>query len=390
MTDPTRPTADDRFVVMAAVFGFSLALGIATVMVPLLALDAGYDAASVGLLAATAAATQLGTRLALPWLLGRIRDRVLMTGAAMLMFAAFGLLLASRDLPVFAIAQVLQGAARAVFWTSSQTHIVRGPGRSVRRLIDLNVAGNVGTLTGPALGGMLALLGLPVALVAGLGGTVLAAVASWRLLSFEPFDRRGSAGTLAMLRRPGVDLACWASVMGGVWWSMLGSFVPVILVGAGIGSGGIGWLITASEAAGTAALVALRGVRSRRVARVVAVASTVVGGALVLLALAPSSVVAYALLLVLGGAASGAVVTLSPALASLASSPEEQGDAMALSGTFRAGALFGGPAVVGALVGGLAIGPAVALVAGITLAPGLAVAARARRIGGPSGPSGPV
>lgn len=381
MTDATRDAPDDRLVVMASVFGFSVALGIATVIIPLLALEAGYDAAAVGLLAATAAATQLTTRLVLPWLLGRIADRSLMTGAALLMSAAFGLLLVSRELPVFAAAQVLQGAARAVFWTSSQTHMVRGPGRSVRRLIDLNVAGNVGTLTGPALGGTLAILGLPVALGAGLVGTGLATGASLLLRPMAPFDRRASAGTLAMLRRPGVDLACWAAVMGGVWWSMLGSFVPVILVGAGIGSGGIGWLITGSEGAGTAALLALRGVRSRRVARVVAVAAVSVGVALVVLALLPPFVAGYALVLIAGGAASGAVTTLSPALASLASGPEEQGDAMALSGTFRAGALFGAPAIVGAAVGALTIGPAVALVAGLTLAPGIAVAARARRGG---------
>lgn len=368
---------------MAAVFGFSLALGIATVLIPLLALDAGYDAATVGLLAATAAATQLGTRLLLPWLLGRVPDRSLMAGAALLMAGAFVLLLLSRALPLFLAAQVLQGAGRAVFWTSSQTHIVRGPGRSVRRLIDLNVAGNVGTLTGPALGGMLAVLGLPAALVAGLVGTGLAVVASVRLLALPAFDRRASAGTLAMIRRPGVDLACWASVMGGVWWSMLGSFVPVLLVGAGVGAGGIGWLITASEGAGTAALLALRDLRSRRVGRVVAVGAATVGVALIAVALVPPMLLTTGLLLVLGGAASGAVTTLSPALASLASSPDEQGDAMALSGTFRAGALFGAPAAVGALVGTAAVGPAVALVAGLALLPGLAVGARARRPGRP-------
>lgn len=378
MSAADRPAADDRAVVMVAVFGFSLALGIATVLIPLLALDAGYDAATVGLLAASAAATQLGTRLVLPWLLGRIPDRTLMAVAAVLMALAFVLLLLTRALPVFLAAQVLQGAARAVFWTSSQTHIVRGPGRSVRRLIDLNVAGNVGTLTGPALGGTLAILGLPAALVAGLFGASIAVLASIRLLPLPAFDRRASAGTLAMLRRPGVDLACWAAVMGGVWWSMLGSFVPVILVGAGIGAGGIGWLITASEAAGTAALVALRDVRSRRVGRVVAIGAVTVGSALIAVALAPPALLAYGALLVAGGAASGAVTTLSPALASLASSPEEQGDAMALSGTFRAGALFGAPAIVGAIVGAATVASAVVLVAGIALVPGLAVVARAR------------
>ena len=367
---------------MASVFGFSVGLGIATVVIPLLALEAGYDAAGVGLLAATAAATQLGARLALPWLLGRIRDRVLMTVAAGLMLIAFGLLMVSRDLQVFVAAQVLQGAARALFWTSSQTHMVRGPGRSVRRLIDLNVAGNVGTLTGPALGGMLAVLGLPTALLAGIGGTGLAVVSSLGLRSLDPFDREASVGTLVMLRRPGVDIACCAGVVGGVWWAMLGSFVPVILVGAGMGAAGIGWLITASEGAGTAALLALRGLRSRWVGRVVAFAAVVVGASLAAIALAPPSVAGFAVLLLIGGAASGAVVTLGPALASLAAGPEDQGDAMALSGTFRAGALFAAPAVVGAIVGVLTVGPAVAVVAGVATLPGLAVAVRSRRMAG--------
>lgn len=364
---------------MLSVFGFSVALGVATVTIPLLALASGYDAAGVGLLAAIAAAAQLGTRLILPWLLGRFTDRVLMVAAAGLMLTAFVLLLWSRALPVFALAQLLQGAARAVFWTSSQTHIVRGPGASVRRLIDLNVAGNVGTLTGPVLGGLLAGLGLPVALGAAALGAGLAAAAALALHPLPAFDRRRSVGTVALLGRDGVDLACWASVMGGVWWSMMGSFVPVILVGAGIAPQGIGLLITASEGAGTAALLALRGVRPERVGLAVGIGATVLGLTLLAVAIAPPSIVGYAALLIVGGAASGTVTTLSPALASLAAGPEEQGDAMALSGTFRAGALFGAPAAVGALVGALTVGPAVVSVAVVGLVPGTLVLGRLRR-----------
>jgi len=370
------PTRDDRPAVLLVVFGFSMGLGVGTVAIPLLALSAGYAPALVGFLVATAAATQLGTRLGLPWLLGRFRDRSLIGASSLMMVAAFGLLLVSTALPVFVAAQLLQGGARAIFWTSSQTHAVRGPGRPVRRLIEMNVAGNLGTLTGPALAGMLALMGLPVALGAAAAGAFAAYLGSRHLSELAPFDRRRSAGTVALLRRDGVDVACWASIVGGVWWSMMGSFVPVILVGAGIGAQGIGWLITASEGAGMLALIALRNVRPARVRPAVRVAAVGAAAALAALALAPSDVLLYAGLLVVGGAASGTVTTLAPAMASLAAGPNEQGDALALSGTFRAGALFVAPALVGSLLAVVALGPALLIVAAGALLPAVVVGRR--------------
>lgn len=368
---PPRPVhRDDRRAALSVVFGFSLGLGVATVAIPLVALAAGYDPAAIGFLAATSAASQFTMRLALPMLLGRFPDRTLIGASSLLLLAAFAILALTSALPAFLLAQVLQGSARAIFWTSSQTHAIRGPGRPVRRLIDLNVAGNLGTLTGPALGGMLAVIGLPVALVAAAGGALFAAIGALALVALPTFDRGRSAGTLDLLRRDGVDIACWASVVGGTWWSMMGSFVPVILIGAGIGPQGIGWLVTASEAAGMVALLALRDLPSARVRSIVTVASLVAGVCLAGIALGPPLLAAYALLLLAGGAASGTVTTLAPAMASLVAGPEEQGDALALSGTFRAGALFGAPALVGALSSAIPLGPAVAVLVAFTLAPG--------------------
>ncbi|MEO6208206.1 MAG: MFS transporter [Candidatus Limnocylindrales bacterium] len=372
---PTRPI-DDRPAALVVVFGFSASLGVGTLAIPLLAIDAGYDLASVGFLVATAAAAQLGTRLGLPWLLGRFRDRALIGASSLMMATAFGLLLFSTALPVFVAGQLLQGAARAIFWTSSQTHAVRGPGKPVRRLIDLNVVGSLGTLTGPALAGSLAVLGLPVAIAAAGFGAVLAAVGSTRLIRLPAFDRARSEGSLGLLRRPGVDVACWASVVGGAWWSMMGSFVPVILVGAGIGPWAIGWLISASEGAGMTALIAMRNVSPGRVPGAVRMAAAGAGIALAALAMAPPMLPVYAVLLVLGGAASGTVTTLAPAMASLAAGSHEQGDALALSGTFRAGALFGTPALVGGLLSIVTLAPALVIVAGGALLPGLAVGRR--------------
>lgn len=376
--DASHPHRDDRRAALSVVFGFSLGLGVATVAIPLLALAAGYDAAAIGFLTASAAASQFAMRLALPALLGRFRDRTLIGVSSLLLMAAFAILALTSVLPAFLLAQILQGSARAIFWTSSQTHAIRGRGRPVRRLIDLNVAGNLGTLTGPALGGMLAAIGLPVALAAAAGGALIAAIGALALVAFPTFDRDRSAGTLDLLRRDGVDTACWASVVGGTWWSMMGSFVPVVLVGAGIGPQGIGWLVTASEAAGMVALLALRDLASARVRQVVTVAAFAAGASLIAIAVSPPVVGAYALLLLAGGAASGTVTTLAPAMASLAAGPEEQGDALALSGTFRAGALFGAPALVGGLLSFIALAPALTIVTTVALAPGVVLHRRRR------------
>lgn len=371
----------DRVAGLVSVFGFSVGLGVGTVTIPLLALASGYDAATVGFLVATSAASQLGTRLLLPRLLGRYPDRRLIGLASLLMAAAFGLLLLSVTLPVFLAAQLCHGSARAIFWTSSQTHVVRSPGQTVRRLVDLNVVGNAGSLSGPAIGGSLAALGFGLSLGAACIAALIGAAASLLLVRYPPYDRRRSAGTWSLLRRDGVDVACWASVSGGAWWSMAGSFIPVILVGAGLGPIGIGWLITASEGAGMIALLTLRRLTDARVAPVVWTGAFVVLAALVAVAVAPARIELYALLMVIGGAASGTVTTLGPAMASLTAGPEEQGDALSLTGMFRAASLFGSPAAVGAMLAILPVAGAIVVVAGGLVVPGALLAGRTIREG---------
>jgi Major Facilitator Superfamily len=375
-SDPTR--SDDRLPSLGVTLVYGLALGIATITIPLVALDAGYDAAAVGFLVAVSAGCQLATRFALPWLLGRFPDRTLIGVACLGMAGSFSLLIASTALPVFVAAQLLQGASRAMFWTSSQTHVVRGRDRPIQRLVDLNVAGSIGTLSGPAIGGMLAVIGLPVALGVAVGAAFIGGIGSRAMRRLPPYDRRLSAGTLQLLRRDGVDVACWSSTVSGAWWSMMGSYVPVLGVGVGIGSVGIGWLITASEGAGMTALLALRRLPPPRVRSVVRIAAATVIVALFGLALAayvnPAAIaLVFAGLLIVGGASSGTITTLSAAMASLAAEPHEQGDAMALTGTFRAGALLGAPAAVGGLLAVVGVPLAVAVMAGVVGIPGLLV-----------------
>ena len=375
------------------VFAFSVGLGVATLAIPLLALGAGFGAATVGFLVATAAATQFLTRLALPILLGRFPDRTLIALSSVLMLVGFSLLAVDIALPVFVLAQVLQGAARAIFWTASQTHAIRGESRPVQRLVDVNVAGNAGTLIGPVLAGSLASFGLQVAMAAAVAGAALAVMGTPLMRRLPPFDRQLSGGSISLLRRDGVDVACWASAAGGVWWSMVGSYIPVILVSSGLGPAAIGWLITASETAGTVALLSLRNVATRWVPTAVRIGAFGALTALAAVAVAallmicptfgttdsPPPIVVYAVLLVLGGAASGTVTTMAPAMATLMSEPDEQGDALSLSGTFRAGALFGAPATVGGLLSVMALVPALLVVVAAAAGPGLIIGRRRRR-----------
>ena len=105
------------------------------------------------------------------------------------------------------------------------------------------------------------------------------------------------------------------------------------------------------------------------------------GLALAALGLASSGAVtiAFAILMVLGGASSGTITTLGPAMASLAAGPEEQGDALALAGTFRAGALLAAPALVGGLLAVTGIPTALLIAAAGLGSPGLLVGRGVRR-----------
>ena len=388
----TRGERSDRPLALTVAFAFALSLGIAIVAIPLVALDAGYSPATIGFLVAVSAGSQLVARFALPWLLGRFADRLLITLAGACMLAGLGILLLTTELPGFLLAQAVLGASRALFWTASQTHALRSGGEPVKRLVDLNLAGNAGTLTGPVLAGLLATIGLPVAIAGAALAVSVTLIGAPLLRAFPLYDRRQSGGALRLLRREGVDMACWANVVGGVWWSMIGSYVPVILVGAGLMPSIIGLLVTLSEGAGAAMLVVLRRTPVRLVPRIVRAGAFTEMVALVAIALAPHTALAYAAFLILGGGAAGCVTGLAPALVALAAGEQEHGDALALSGTFRSLALLGAPALVGTLLGFVALPVAMIAIAAMATAPGLALLPRAgaaRQLSHRLGPGGP-
>jgi hypothetical protein len=363
----------DRPALLAVAFGFALSLGIATVAIPLLALSSGYDAAAVGFLVAGAAASQLATRLALPWLLGRYPDRTMILVAVALMLGAFAMLSISTALPAFMAAQLAQGAARAIFWTASQTHAIRSGGSPVHRLVDFNLAGNAGTISGPLLAGFLATSSVSLAIAAAGIAAALALLLAPALATYPPFDRRRSAGTAQLLQRAGVDVAVWSTFVAGTWWSMLGSFVPVLAVGAGLPPTDVGLLVSLSEGSGAAMMLLLRWRSPSRIQPIVRAAPLVQMAALSAIAIVPALLPTYAALVMIAGAAGGAVTVLAPALVTSASSKHEHGDAIALTGTSRAVALLGAPAAVGALLSVVALPVALVGVALVNAAPILVV-----------------
>ena len=375
----------DRAAAIVAILGFSFALGSAGLILPLLALAAGYDPATIGILTAISAVSQLGVRVQLPAILAIVPDRTLILGANALMAASFVLLLVSREIPVFVLAQLLQGVARATFWTASQTHAVRGPTGVVRSLALVQLLANVGTLTGPAVAGILAGRSLELAVAVASTGAVIGLVFSTLLVPFAPYPRRRETVGPRIWQRPGVDLACWAGFSAGGWRAMMTSFVPVALTAAGQRPELVGSLMAASEAAGIAPAGVLLGRPTPNVRRAIEIAVIAVTLSLAALPAVVGAAPLAALTLIVGGIGSGVLVSLGPALASQSVPAHEQGEAIAVSGTFRAAALLVTPAAVSAALTVVAL-PAGMLVAAAAIG-GPSMAAALRRSHGTAGPS---
>lgn len=341
---------------------YSLSLAIASVALPLLALRAGYSAAGIGALTAVSAVSQMATRMVLGAAMRRWPDWTLIAGAGLLLAVGNGIVVLSASLAPFLLAQLLQGVSRACFWTGTQTHVVRGPGRAAGTLATVNLVSSIGLLVGPVVAGVLSER-TPVLALAVAAGVAAVGIAPTFLLDrlppFVPPEDRPPGG---LWRRPGVDVGCWAGVTAGAWRGLLGSYVPVALDAARQSASTIGMLVTVANGAALVGTAVAARVRQHWSARVVLGGIVATGVSTGLTAALASHVVLSAVVLAVSGLAAGVLQVLGLALAAESVHPEERGEAIAVSGTFRAAALFAAPLSVAGLVAVLPLAPAVALV----------------------------
>jgi MFS family permease len=330
--------------------GFSLSLSLASVAVPLLAVREGYSGAEIGVLTALSALAQMTTRLCMGAAMRRFPDWLFVTASTVLLAAANGLLVLSAALVPFVLAQVVQGVARAFFWTGSQTHAVRMSSSSVGGLATLQLFSSVGLLGGPVLAGVLTETSALLALAVGAGIAALAMVPTLLLTRLPPFTPPADRHPGRIWRRPGVDAGCWAGVTAGAWRGLLSSYVPVVLAAARQSPSTIGVLVSAANGASIAGVALVSRVRERWLIRSFPLGVLATG--LATAAVAPLASFSWwaGAALTISGLGAGVLQTVGPAVASDAVHPQERGDVIAAAGTFRAAALFLAPLGVAGLV----------------------------------------
>jgi predicted MFS family arabinose efflux permease len=358
----------------AAVYSFALA--IASVALPLLALRAGYSAAGIGALTAVSAVAQMATRMVLGAVMRRWPDWTLVTAAGLLLAVSNLAVVLSAALAPFVLAQLLQGVSRACFWTGTQTHVVRGPGRAAGTLATVNLVSSIGLLAGPAVAGLLSERTPVLALAVAAGVALVGTAPTFLLDRLPPFVPPEDRPPGRLWRRPGVDIGCWAGVSAGAWRGLLGSYVPVALDAARQSPTTIGALISVANAAALVGAVIAARVRQSWTTRVVLWGIVVTGVTTGLTAALAGHVLLSAVVLATSGISAGVLQVLGLAVASDAVHPEERGEAIAVSGTFRAGALFAAPLAVAGLVVVLPLAPAVALVGAAMTVPAVALRRR--------------
>jgi MFS family permease len=343
-----------------------LALGFAGVALPLLALRAGYSAAEIGALTAVSAIAQLVSRLSLGALMRRVPEWALITSAGFFLAASCGLVALSASLVPFVIAQLLQGVARAFHWTCTTAHLVRGDGKAAPKLAVVNFTAAIGSLTGPVIAGLLSERTPVLALSVAAGIAVTAMVPTFLLDRFPPFAPPKDRPKGRVWRRPGVDVGCCAAVTAGGWQALLTSYIPVALVAGGQEAAAVGALVAVANGS---MLVGsgIAGRVSRRWQPPAVLAAILVGGtAIALTAAVAGSVPLSAVVLAAGGYVAGTLQVLGSAVVAESVHPEERGEAIAASGTFRALSMFGTPLAVAGLISVVPLAPAVAVV-GVTL-----------------------
>jgi hypothetical protein len=271
----------------------------------------------------------------------------------------------------FTVASTVQGVSRACFWTGSQTHVVRRPGTAVGALARVNFVSSIGLLAGPFVAGAMAEVSVQAALAVAALAALGAVVPALLLDRLPPFQLPPNRPPGQIWRRPGVATGCWVGASAGAWRGLIGSYVPVALEHARQPGTTIGALVSVANAAAVVGAVVVAKVRGPWVRR-----SLVAGCALAGLAIGvfvPLAEVAWAaaVALAVSGLGAGALQTVGPAVATDAVHAEERGEAIAVSGTFRAAALFGAPLLVASALTVFPLAAAMAVAGAIIAVPAL-------------------
>lgn len=331
---------------------FSVSLGMAAVLVPLVAAAAGYSLTAVGFLVATSAVTQLLARMGMGVLLDRFATRTFVLAALILLLVSCAMLGLSDALAVFVISQLLQGAARAYFFTGAQTHVIRGARPAVSALALTSVMNGVGLLIGPMLAGVIGGVSLQGALLVAAGIAAVAIPVSLALARYAPFARPvvEDSPPRPVWRRPGVTAAGWMGVSAGAWRGILNSYMPVLLTAAGHSIPLAGALTTVANLAALcgssiAGLVYRMGMKA-----LIVLATGLAIGGLVVVTCTLDSLWLAAVFLFVSGVGAGLLQTLGPTLATESVGPEDRGRSIAAAGTYRAASLLLVPMSIGALV----------------------------------------
>lgn len=350
-TSPPAVPRGDRAGTAATVACFSLSLAIASVAIPILMVRAGYTLAEVGFFTALAAVAQIAIRSRLRALMRRVADKHLVAAAAVLMAAGSVSLAATAATGVLVVAQLLQGAARGLFWTGIQTHAVRGSRPAAQGLASVNVASGLGLIVGPGLAGVLletsAQLAMQAATAAAAAALVPVSLMA-RLPVFPPMVEDCAEDRVS--GRAGVRAGSMAAAVAGAWRGLMGAYVPVALHQAAHSSTWIGGVVAVANAATIAAGWSARWVRDSQAAASLAAGVLGAGVGLAVFGASAQVLVAATVALVVSGLGMGLLQTLGPAVAADTVGEHERGDAMAAVGLYRAGATFVAPFGVAALV----------------------------------------
>ncbi|MFF2246640.1 MFS transporter [Arthrobacter sp. NPDC058130] len=362
--DPRR-LRRDHYLTQSANIAFSIAQAMAAVVVPILAVQAGHSIELIGIIVAVSAVSQTVARLGMGTLMSRLPTKHFIAAATLLLATSCFLLGLSTALWAFIIAQLLQGAARAYFWTGSQTHVVRASESAVTALSRLNVVQGVGQLIGPALAGFIGAWSLQMSLLSAAALAAIALAPAIALIHFAPFPQRSRHSTgrpRQIWRQPGVSMAASMTAVGGAWRGILNSYLPVILTQVGYSVPVAGTLVTVANLASLGGSAFSRRIQAAgpRVANAIGTAGAGLG--LALASFFPNPIWVVVVGLAISGAGAGILQTVGPALAADSVSDDDRGRAIASIGTFRSVSLLASPLATAGLI---LIVPSAAVAAGI-------------------------